>query len=40
MFGPMKESLRGRSFSSDEGRDAKLVKDATNFFFLTELENF
>jgi histone-lysine N-methyltransferase SETMAR len=40
MFGPMKEALRGRTFSSDEEtshwRGAKSVKDAT--LFLTEFK--
>jgi hypothetical protein len=43
MFGPKKEHLRGRRFSSDEeviGRGAKLVKDATKkTFFLTDKKN-
>jgi hypothetical protein len=43
MFGPMKEALRGRRFSSDEERtDAVqnwLKTEPKNFFFLTELKN-
>jgi hypothetical protein len=36
MFGPMKEAVRGRRFSSDEeviGAVQKSVKDATKYFF-------
>jgi hypothetical protein len=42
MFGPMKEALRGRRFSSDVEvtGGAKLVKDATKkLFSLTEFKN-
>jgi hypothetical protein len=40
-FGPMKETLRGRKFSSDKeviGAVKKLVKDATKIFFPTEFK--
>jgi hypothetical protein len=42
MFGPMKEALRGRKFSSDEeviGAGAKLVKDATKNCFPNGTKN-
>jgi hypothetical protein len=42
MFGPMKETLRGRKFSSDEevigAMQNWLKKQPKNFFFLTELK--
>jgi hypothetical protein len=43
MFGPTKEALRGRRFSSDEEAIGEvqnwLKTQPKNFFFLTELRN-
>jgi hypothetical protein len=42
MFGPMKEALRGRRFSSDEeviGAVQNLFKEQPKIVFLTELKN-
>jgi hypothetical protein len=42
MFGPMKEALRGRRFSSDEGFFGTVqhwLKMQPKNFFLTELKN-
>jgi hypothetical protein len=42
MFGPMKEALRGRRFSSDEvvtGAVQNWLKTRPKNFFLTELKN-
>jgi hypothetical protein len=42
MFGAMKEALRGRRFSSDEGVNGAVqnwLKTQSKNFFLTELSN-